>query len=78
MTPDSLPTDLTDRNRATGTPPEAVVRVSGLTKVFKDFWGRPKARARSLSQMRVFTWYNEGYRAGSMPGTLLSLVANLF
>ncbi|MDO8349251.1 MAG: ABC transporter ATP-binding protein [Planctomycetota bacterium] len=25
--------------------PEAVVRVSGLTKVFKDFWGRPKARA---------------------------------
>lgn len=24
---------------------EAVVRVSGLTKVFKDFWGRPKARA---------------------------------
>lgn len=25
--------------------PEAVIRVSGLTKVFKDFWGRPKARA---------------------------------
>lgn len=24
---------------------EAVVRVSGLTKVFKDFWGRPKAKA---------------------------------
>jgi ABC-2 type transport system ATP-binding protein len=24
---------------------EAVVRVRGLTKVFKDFWGRPKARA---------------------------------
>ncbi|MGE3309963.1 MAG: ABC transporter ATP-binding protein [Limisphaerales bacterium] len=24
---------------------EAVVRVSGLSKVFKDFWGRPKARA---------------------------------
>ncbi|MBP8258571.1 MAG: ABC transporter ATP-binding protein [Verrucomicrobia bacterium] len=24
---------------------EAVVVVSGLTKVFKDFWGRPKARA---------------------------------
>jgi ABC-2 type transport system ATP-binding protein len=24
---------------------DAVVRVSGLTKVFKDFWGRPKARA---------------------------------
>ena len=24
---------------------EVVVRVAGLTKVFKDFWGRPKARA---------------------------------
>ncbi len=24
---------------------ESVVRVSGLSKVFKDFWGRPKARA---------------------------------
>ena len=24
---------------------ESIVRVSGLTKVFKDFWGRPKARA---------------------------------
>lgn len=24
---------------------DAIVRVSGLTKVFKDFWGRPKARA---------------------------------
>src|SRR6186997_801774 len=24
---------------------EAVVAVRGLTKVFKDFWGRPKARA---------------------------------
>ena len=24
---------------------EAVVTVRGLTKVFKDFWGRPKARA---------------------------------
>jgi ABC-2 type transport system ATP-binding protein len=34
----------------TATPPtaasnETVVRVSGLTKVFRDFWGRPKARA---------------------------------
>ncbi|MCK6499664.1 MAG: ATP-binding cassette domain-containing protein, partial [Nitrospira sp.] len=30
----------------TGAPAsEAVVRVSGLSKVFKDFWGRPKARA---------------------------------
>jgi ABC-2 type transport system ATP-binding protein len=26
-------------------PREAVVAVRGLTKVFKDFWGRPKARA---------------------------------
>lgn len=25
--------------------PDAVVRVAGLTKIFKDFWGRPKARA---------------------------------
>jgi ABC-2 type transport system ATP-binding protein len=32
---------------ATRTPPtgEVVVAVRGLTKVFKDFWGRPKARA---------------------------------
>jgi ABC-2 type transport system ATP-binding protein len=32
---------------ATSTPPsrEVVVAVRGLTKVFKDFWGRPKARA---------------------------------
>jgi ABC-2 type transport system ATP-binding protein len=26
-------------------PAEVVVRATGLTKVFKDFWGRPKARA---------------------------------
>src|SRR5206468_5520020 len=25
--------------------PETVIAVRGLTKVFKDFWGRPKARA---------------------------------
>ena len=25
--------------------PEVVIRVAGLSKVFKDFWGRPKARA---------------------------------
>ncbi len=31
--------------RAPAADAEAVVRVSGLTKVFKDFWGRPKARA---------------------------------
>jgi ABC-type glutathione transport system ATPase component len=24
---------------------EVVVAVRGLTKIFKDFWGRPKARA---------------------------------
>jgi ABC-2 type transport system ATP-binding protein len=32
---------------ATGNPlsPETVIAVRGLTKVFKDFWGRPKARA---------------------------------
>jgi ABC-2 type transport system ATP-binding protein len=28
-----------------GQEPETVVSVRGLTKVFKDFWGRPKARA---------------------------------
>src|SRR5712691_11582848 len=26
-------------------PSEVIVSVRGLTKVFKDFWGRPKARA---------------------------------
>jgi ABC-2 type transport system ATP-binding protein len=30
---------------ASGTPAEIVVAVRGLTKVFKDFWNRPKARA---------------------------------
>ncbi len=30
---------------ATAASADAVVRVSGLTKVFKDFWHRPKARA---------------------------------
>jgi ABC-2 type transport system ATP-binding protein len=36
-----------DPQSAIATPqsPEAVVVVRGLTKVFKDFWGRPKARA---------------------------------
>lgn len=34
-----------DRSKG-GTPgDEIVVRATGLTKVFKDFWGRPKARA---------------------------------
>jgi ABC-2 type transport system ATP-binding protein len=31
--------------RAPSTPAETVVTVRGLTKVFKDFWGRAKARA---------------------------------
>lgn len=30
---------------ATSASTETVIRVQGLTKVFKDFWGRPKARA---------------------------------
>ena len=24
---------------------EVVIQAAGLTKIFKDFWGRPKARA---------------------------------
>lgn len=31
--------------QASGSSTETVVSVRGLTKVFKDFWGRPKARA---------------------------------
>jgi ABC-2 type transport system ATP-binding protein len=34
-----------DRISEASTSPEAVIAVRGLTKVFKDFWGRPKARA---------------------------------
>jgi ABC-2 type transport system ATP-binding protein len=30
---------------ANASPAEVVISVTGLTKVFKDFWGRPKARA---------------------------------
>jgi len=30
---------------ASATTTETVVAVRGLVKVFKDFWGRPKARA---------------------------------
>lgn len=30
---------------APAAPAETVIRAAGLTKVFKDFWGRPKARA---------------------------------
>ncbi|MCS7090078.1 MAG: ABC transporter ATP-binding protein [Verrucomicrobiota bacterium] len=37
--------DQTRATAATGTPAEVVVSVRGLTKVFRDFWGRPKARA---------------------------------
>lgn len=35
----------TDSNSPSPVAGEAVVTVRGLTKVFKDFWGRPKARA---------------------------------
>src|SRR3974390_2371481 len=43
MTPTETP-----QPPAAGTPSpngEVVVSIRGLTKVFKDFWGRPKARA---------------------------------
>jgi ABC-2 type transport system ATP-binding protein len=33
------------QSTAAGAPAETVIAVRGLTKVFKDFWGRPKARA---------------------------------
>src|SRR5262245_48136289 len=35
-------TALPDSSKDTG---DVVIRATGLTKVFKDFWGRPKARA---------------------------------
>jgi ABC-2 type transport system ATP-binding protein len=44
----SMPLSDTISQPAPGTPAsngEVVVSVRGLTKVFKDFWGRPKARA---------------------------------
>lgn len=34
-----------DPHSASRSPGETVIAVRGLTKVFKDFWGRPKARA---------------------------------
>jgi len=34
-----------DSHSASRSPGETVIAVRGLTKVFKDFWGRPKARA---------------------------------
>jgi ABC-2 type transport system ATP-binding protein len=43
MTPETLKSDIV--RPATGASGEVVVSVRGLTKVFKDFWGRPKARA---------------------------------
>jgi ABC-2 type transport system ATP-binding protein len=36
---------LTQTQQTTAKSTEAVISVRGLTKVFKDFWGRPKARA---------------------------------
>src|SRR5215470_13648500 len=39
-----LPTSERVRESAQASP-ETVISVRGLTKVFKDFWGRPKARA---------------------------------
>jgi len=39
------PNDLTERPGARSSNGEVVISVSGLTKIFKDFWGRPKARA---------------------------------
>ncbi len=38
---------------ATRTATEAVISVRGLTKVFKDFWGRPKARAVDNANFEV-------------------------
>ena len=40
-----MPTRDTSRPAEAAASPEVVVSVRGLTKVFKDFWGRPKARA---------------------------------
>jgi ABC-2 type transport system ATP-binding protein len=42
MTPETKPQTLAPPSQPAG---ESVVTVRGLTKVFKDFWGRPKARA---------------------------------
>src|SRR5215207_7410221 len=42
MATDLLPTSTTGARATNG---EVVVAVRGLTKVFKDFWGRAKARA---------------------------------
>ena len=37
--------NLSGNRQATLGDSEVVIAVRGLTKVFKDFWGRPKARA---------------------------------
>jgi ABC-2 type transport system ATP-binding protein len=36
-----------------GNSPEIIVEAAGLTKVFKDFWGRPKARAVNSIDFKV-------------------------
>src|SRR3954466_12640107 len=38
-------TDTPHSAARTPQPPDVIVAVRGLTKIFKDFWGRPKARA---------------------------------
>ena len=36
-----------------GNSTEIIVEAAGLTKVFKDFWGRPKARAVNSIDFKV-------------------------
>lgn len=45
--------DTLQPDSAARTATEAVVSVRGLTKVFKDFWGRPKARAVDNANFEV-------------------------
>ena len=45
--------DTLQPDSAARTTTEAVVSVRGLTKVFKDFWGRPKARAVDNANFEV-------------------------
>jgi len=45
--------DTLQSEAAARTATEAVVSVRGLTKVFKDFWGRPKARAVDNANFEV-------------------------
>ncbi len=40
-----MPATESQTNTPATAPAESIVAVRGLTKVFKDFWGRPKARA---------------------------------